>query len=111
MGFRVFRNGEPWILKDKEVVGHICCDCELRHEIQIDINSRKKEVTLTSFRNDYETEQLRKKYGVVVYRRNANGKTNREKNLSIQRRQKEKVQIDSGKEQGRDRRGKTGKET
>jgi len=78
---KLFINGEPWIIKDSEVVGMICCDCELRHEVEIDIDKKRNSITLTSFRNDFKTDKARKKEGIVLYRRKLNGKKTRKKKL------------------------------
>lgn len=67
-------SGEPWEIGHDEVVGHICCDCGLKHQIIVKIDKKRKRVKLKFYRDNYATEKIRKKEGIIVYRREENGK-------------------------------------
>lgn len=70
------KSGEPWILENDTLTQHICCDCGLVHEVYVKI--KKGKAILKYYRNDFDTDKLRKKEGTVIYRRkNKNGKKNR----------------------------------
>ena len=54
-----FQNGEPVIFEEEEVRNHICCDCGLVHLVYTEKVANKKAVTYW-YRDDYETERLKK---------------------------------------------------
>lgn len=59
-------NGEPWVIGDAQMITHTCCDCELTHKVTVDVNSKKKTVTLCFHRDDYYTLKKRKKRGIKI---------------------------------------------
>lgn len=53
-------SGEPMEYRESNVVlTWECCDCGLVHTVLL--NRKKNSVTITMFRNDYETIKVRKK--------------------------------------------------
>ena len=74
--------GEPRELQDGGAYSEFYCDCELTHFFTVDIDYKKKTVSLCYFRDDYKTEKYRKKNGIVVYQRRKRGKTNKTKSNS-----------------------------
>lgn len=59
-------NGEPWEINDSSMITHTCCDCELTHKITVDMNKKKKTVTLCFHRDEYYTLKKRKKKGLKI---------------------------------------------
>ena len=59
--------GEPIVYQDKDIIPLECCDCGLVHWIMVDING--KEVILRFFRDDYQTDKIRKKAKLIIYRK------------------------------------------
>jgi len=54
------KDGEPWRLKAGTVYAQICCDCNLVHIITVE-SLGEGEVALRFYRDDWQTERLRKK--------------------------------------------------
>lgn len=57
-----YENGEPYILQEGRVKNHVCCDCKLVHFIFCE-KAKKGKVTMFWYRDDYQTNKLRKKTG------------------------------------------------
>jgi len=55
-----YRNGEPYIFKADTVKANICCDCNLVHIIFVE-SAKKGECVMYWYRDEHETERLRKK--------------------------------------------------
>ena len=65
----VLLNGEPWTMENNCIYPHVCCDCNLAHLIDIQIDHKKKKAKLRFYRDDHRTKELREKEKIVVYRR------------------------------------------
>lgn len=55
-----YKNGEPYVLEKDTVKNHICCDCSLVHFIHVE-KVRSGKCTTRWYRDDYETEKIRRK--------------------------------------------------
>ena len=60
MKVHTYMSGEPEVLKEGTLVGHVCCDCGLVHSRLIE-KARDGVVVIRYFRNDWETRKARKK--------------------------------------------------
>uniref|UniRef100_A0A6H2A226 Uncharacterized protein n=1 Tax=viral metagenome TaxID=1070528 RepID=A0A6H2A226_9ZZZZ len=60
-------SGEPIIYEDRVVTTLECCDCGLVHLVQVKIKNNK--AILRFYKNDYETDKIRKEEKIVLYRR------------------------------------------
>lgn len=72
-------SGEPRELDDGGAYYEFCCSCELTHFFTVNIDYKKKTVTLCYYRDDYDTEKYRKENGIVIYQRRKRGKTTKTK--------------------------------
>ncbi len=66
---RTLKNGQPWKMRDGDAVAITCCDCELQHEMFIDIDKKRNTLSLKFYRDDFATTENRKEKGIVLYRR------------------------------------------
>jgi len=55
-----FKNGEPYIFEANTIKEHVCCDCGLVHFVHTVEVKGKKALTYW-YRDDYQTDKLRKK--------------------------------------------------
>jgi len=67
-------NGEDYIISPKKTIVSYeqCCDCGLVHMVVYEVD-KSGAIHSMAYRDDDETEKVRKKDGIVVYKRNGKG--------------------------------------